>query len=172
MESFKLKIIFINTGFSENNEVVQGLIGCHFKNNYRLNLGVNVFVKNVETKSGEIVTLAFWDVCSKPSFKFFLSSLYKGAMGVFGLIKDVRSYEIVRKQIDEIKNITKMDVPYVLVFIDNNETASLDLNNIKIQVNSEGGTLIKISEAEDRKVNDAVLELAHKIIASNMIVPN
>ncbi|MBN1803597.1 MAG: hypothetical protein JW891_18955 [Candidatus Lokiarchaeota archaeon] len=172
MQSFKLKIIFINTGFSENNAVVQGLIGCHFENNYRLNLGVNVFVKNIETKSGEVVTMAFWDVCSKPSFKFFLSSLYKGAMGIFGLINDNRSYEIVRKQVNDIRITTKMEVPYVLVLIENESTANLDLVQIEEQVEREGGILIKISEADDCKVNDAVLELARRIIDSNIYIPS
>lgn len=173
MQSFKFKLIFINYGdYNENNRSFEEIIGITFESNYRINLGVNVFIKNVELHDGEIATLSFWDICEKETFKFFRKSLYRGAMGALIAfdLSDAESYRIITNQIQEIHNVLIQKIPYVLAGINRGKIdSSLDLEEIRINTEDDGGIFVELSDQYDNSLIDVIVEMTQKIINSKLV---
>ncbi|MFX1277104.1 MAG: hypothetical protein ACFFBP_19385 [Promethearchaeota archaeon] len=148
-------------------------MGITFESNYRITLGVNVFIKNIELFDGEIATLSFWDICEKETFKFFRKSLYRGAMGAviaFDL-SDAECYRAVKDQIKEIHEELITKIPYVLIGVDKGKIdESLDLTNIKRDTEENGGIFIELSDYSDEIFIDALTEMTQKIVNSKMVM--
>ncbi len=174
MPSFKFKLIFINQrGFDGNTHSFQELIETSFERNYRNNLGVNVFIKNIEILDGEIATLCFWDISEKEIFKFFRKSLYRGATGVviaFDL-SDLESYERTNSQIQEIRSILGREIPYVLIGVNKGKiNDQLDMDELTISAEQNGGIFIEFSEDTNILFLNAITHMILKIIDSRCII--
>jgi len=174
MQSFKFKLIFINhRGFDSTKRSFQELIGTSFERNYRINLGVNVFIKNIEIMNGEIATLCFWDISEKEIFKFFRKALYRGATGAiiaFNL-SDSEGYENAHHQIQEIHNFLGNKIPYVLIGVKKGKIdISLDLKEIKSSTEDNGGIFVEILDDSDIIFMDILKKMTQKIINSKVVV--
>ena len=168
MPSFKFKLIFINQrGFVGNKHTFQELIETKFERNYRNNLGVNVFIKNIDILDGEIATLCFWDISEKETFKFFRKSLYRGATGVviaFDLA-DLECYERANSQIQEIRSILEREIPYVLIGVNKGKIdVKLDLQDLTISAEHNGGIFIEFSEDSEIFFLNDITQLILNII--------
>jgi len=117
MSSFKIKIVYYSAGSLGKPVPIQRYFGKGFSSNYQINIGVNVYVRDYDYKSGEIATLSFWDIGEQEKFKFFQKSLLKGAFGavlVFDL-SDKSSFEEVKKLLFNARNVTFKKKPFILI---------------------------------------------------------
>jgi len=62
MSSFKIKIIYYSAGSVGKSVPIERYFDKGFSSNYQINIGVNVYVKEIEYTTEDIATLSFWDI--------------------------------------------------------------------------------------------------------------
>ena len=70
MSSFKIKIAYYNAGSAGKSSSIERYFGKGFSENYQMNIGVNVYVKEIVYDIDDIATLSFWDIGEQEKFKF------------------------------------------------------------------------------------------------------
>ena len=172
MSSFKLKIILMGIPNAGKEELIARSIKNRFAANYKLTVGVDILTKDVEYIQGEIATLSIWDIGGQQRFEFIRSTFYKGAAGallVFDLTRD-QTYREIGNWLTEIRQFAGENMPFVLI---GNKVHLLTLMNptinreeIRELVESEGGIYIETSPNNIDIVEEAFCEITRRIIKS------
>jgi Ras-related protein Rab-11A len=151
---------------------MQRFIKNRFAANYKLTVGVDILTKDVEFRPGEVATLSIWDIGGQQRFEFIRSTFYKGAAGallVFDLTRE-QTYIQVTDWLIEIKQITDMNIPFVLignkVDLIKDVGIVIDRKNVEAFVKKEGGIYIETSAITGIHVDGAFSELTRRIIDS------
>ena len=166
MSSFKIKIIYYSSGFVGNSIPIERYFGKGFSSNYQINIGVNVYVKEIEYNNKDIATLSFWDINEQEKFKFFRKSLIKGAGGAileFDLTQ-INTFEEVKAILNQARKITLRKVPFILIGNAGSGRSAIDREEIQSFVEKEGGIYIESSYKTEEKLNDALADLTREII--------
>ncbi len=172
MHSYKFKLIFINIqGFDDVENSFQELFGTSFEKNYQTNIGVNVYIKNIDIFDGMIATVSFWDISEKEIFKFFRKSLYKGATGAIIAfdLSDREFYKNACHKILEIRQELSMELPYVLVGVNKGKIDELlDLKMLKTSIIDDGGIFFEFTDDSSDIFINTIVVMIQKIIKSKL----
>ena len=133
--------------------------------NWRLDRAFNAQIKNVEYKPKKYVTLNIWDMVIPSKFESFRDLFYKGTAGVV-LILDLTKEETLIQIKNQYREIKKKigKIPFILIGVKLHLRVVLDRKKAEEFVISEGGIYIEIEDASMYNVDDAILELTHKIL--------
>ncbi|MFX1370450.1 MAG: hypothetical protein ACFFCE_01220 [Promethearchaeota archaeon] len=98
-------------------DFIQKYFKIRFKTNYKLMIGVNIMVKDIEIKPGEVARFSIWDISNDTSFETLQHFYYKGALGAF-LIFDIskrHSFELIKNHHNQIQQIFGKNFPFLLI---------------------------------------------------------
>ncbi|MFX1313512.1 MAG: ADP-ribosylation factor-like protein [Promethearchaeota archaeon] len=169
MSSFKLKVLLTGPKAIDKSNLVQKIVKKKFQTNYKLTVGVDILIKEVEYRQGEIATLSIWDIGRQQRFDIIRNTFYKGATGVILIFDLTREHTFVetRKLLTEIRQFTG-PIPFILI---GNNVKLFELTDIKgIRdvarkfARNEGGIYIEMSLTNKDIVEEAFRELTRKII--------
>ena len=166
MSSFKIKIIYYSAGSARQSVPIKRYIDKGFTSNYQINIGVNVYVKEIEINPEDIATLSFWDIGEQEKFKFFRNALIKGAFGAileFDLSK-ISTFDEVKKILDQARKVTSRKVPFILIGNADSGRSTIDRKEIARFVEKEDGIYMETSDNTEVTLNKALTELAREII--------
>ena len=172
MSSFKIKIVYYDTGSVSESVPIESYFGKGFSTNYQISIGVNVYVKDYEYGPHDTATLSFWDVGEQEKFKFFRKSLLKGALGavlVFDLSSKA-SFEEVKGILNDAREITSKTIPFVLIGNKTSGQSSIEKIDITSYVKKEGGIYLETSTQIKEQLNKALIELTREIIEHFVLI--
>jgi small GTP-binding protein len=99
-------------------DLLKKIADSYFARQYKMTTGVDIFSKEIETESLEMVRLSIWDISESERFETLRRQLYKqaeGAMLIFDLSQESTLHHII-KRYEELSNI-RGKIPFILIGI-------------------------------------------------------
>ncbi|NVM19145.1 MAG: GTP-binding protein [Candidatus Lokiarchaeota archaeon] len=175
MSSFKpFKILLLGAAGVGKIDFFEKIIKNRFAANYKLTVGAEILVKDVEFKPGKVAKLSIWDIGGQQRFEFIRSTFYKGALGIISVFDVMReqTYIETRKWLTEIRQFAGAHVPFLLIGNTANLTETkkpaIDSNEVSEFVDKEGGVYLEASPDMTLIVEEALRELTRKIVDKSM----
>jgi len=167
--SFKLKVLLKGTPDAAKDNLFQKFIKSRFERDYKLTVGVDILIMDVEYEKGEIATLSIWDLGSQKRYEFMQNRFYKGAVAVL-LIFDLSREETYTEAINWLTEIKQFagSIPFILIGNNVDLVESKDKTRIQKEARefakNEGGFYIETSPTKIDIVEDTIRLLTRKII--------
>jgi small GTP-binding protein len=175
--SYVFKILLCGPAAVGKTSLVDRFISKKFKEEYKLTVGVDCVIKEIDLPSGNKVSLSIWDIAGQQRFEFIRKLYYEGARGillVFDLTRPETYDEVVNLWLKEARDATKTaDLPFVLI------GNKLDLVSITGEMidrgaarafaEQEGSTYIETSAVDGTMVDEAFLELAQRMVHTGRV---
>ncbi|MFX1410867.1 MAG: hypothetical protein ACFFA6_10965 [Promethearchaeota archaeon] len=172
MHSFKLKIILVGLSNRDNKDFFQSFFRGFFKKrfalDYKFSIGVDILTKDVEFKPGELATLSVWDISKQNRFNFIHDIFFRGATGavlIFDLMKE-QTYKESRKWLEEIRQITQEEIPFLLIGFKSQVEKMIDINKIREFAEKEKGIFVELASKKSEDLDKAIYDLTRRIIDS------
>ncbi|MBN2154613.1 MAG: GTP-binding protein [Candidatus Lokiarchaeota archaeon] len=167
--NYKLKVLLCGSPYGEKTKLVNRFVQSKFNHNYKTNVGVDIFTKNVELKNNKSCTLSIWDIGSSSRFRFMRSTFYRGAscaILVFDLTKDT-TWDEVKEWCNEItKYVGKIPIAYVGNHMERIEGIySEKRNKFRNLVESSGNMYFETS-AMGEKIEDIFSTLVERTVGT------
>ncbi len=170
MTGYSFKVILIGPPAVGKTSLLNRFVHNEFDLSYKLTIGVDFLTKTLEYEPSNQAKLQIWDIGGQERFKFLHRSFYDGAFGaliVFDLSRQ-QTFLGMKTWISEMRSILTNDIPKVIIgnksdlipdigqVIDRNEVEEYSKNN--------GCIYLETSAKTGENVEDAFLELTHRMV--------
>jgi small GTP-binding protein len=165
---YLLKIILIRA--AGEGKIFERIIKKKFQENYKLTIGADFLIKDVEFKPNEIAKLCIWDIGMQKRFKSLRNLFYQGALGallIFDLTRE-QSYLETKKWYNEIKEAVG-PIPFIFIGDNVHLVAAAIREEAHEFFKNLGGIYVEIYPTSIDVVENVILELTQKIIIQHSI---
>ena len=139
-------------------------------------IGLDYRLKTLILDDHKIVKIQLWDTAGQDKFRAITRNYYKGARGIILIydVTNVKSYENIKKWINEIKEEISEKVSIVLVAnkIDNTAERKISKEQGEKLANDYEVAFFETSAKTGEGVNESVLYLVQKIVETDPEVKN
>jgi len=114
---YKFKVLIIGPGAVGKTSLINRFVHNQFSLKYKLTIGADFLMKNVEYKPSKTAKLTIWDIGGQERFRFLNRSFYKGANGallVFDLTRE-HTYIETKRWLSDMRSIMKDKIPVMLI---------------------------------------------------------
>ena len=154
---YLFKCIIVGDGGAGKTAIVVRFSQGFFKEKYKLTIGVEFAVKNIEL-AGNVVKLQIWDTGGQDRFQYVRPLYYKGAMGCIVLfdLTNRESFDHIPRWLDEVQKEAG-EIPMLLV---GNKTDLKDQRMVSFEDAKELANKLKMEYIESSaKTGDGVKDL-------------
>ena len=134
-------------------------------------IGLDYRLKTLILDDHKIVKIQLWDTAGQDKFRAITRNYYKGARGIILIydVTNVKSYENIKKWINEIKEEISEKVSIVLVAnkIDNTAERKISKEQGEKLANDYEVAFFETSAKTGEGVNESVLYLVQKIVETD-----
>ena len=134
-------------------------------------IGLDYRLKTMILDDHKIVKIQLWDTAGQDKFRAITRNYYKGARGIILIydVTNVKSYENIKKWINEIKEEISEKVSIVLVAnkIDNTAERKISKEQGEKLANDYEVAFFETSAKTGEGVNESVLYLVQKIVETD-----
>lgn len=173
MQDFKIKILLADLG---KNEKIQSDLKKKFGKNFKLSVGIDILIKNIELEKELNGVLVIWNVSGENIFEVIKNLYFREedvALVVFDLT-EINTYRKMRECLSEIHKFNLDVFPYILI---GNKYTRLKKDNLLVYSNEaknfakkNGCIYLEISTDTREDINVAINQLARKILKSKILV--
>lgn len=169
MEKSRLKIIVLGSVATGKTSLIKKFTEAKLSKSYKITVGVDILIKEVEYENGKIAELSIWDVGGQKRFDYVRDKFYEGTDGaiiVFDLMKK-KTYQDVKKWLADLTKFGGNDIPFVLlgntINISKIKKETINRDEVRVFAEKEGGLYIEASTKNYDNVEKVFLELIHQI---------
>ena len=131
-------------------------------------IGLDYRLKTMILDDHRIVKVQLWDTAGQDKFRAITRNYYKGARGIILIydITNIKSYENIKKWINEIKEEISENVTIVLIGnkIDNEKERKISKEQGEKLANDYNVSFFETSAKTGQGVNESVFYLVQKIV--------
>ena len=139
-------------------------------------IGLDYRLKTLILEEQKIVKIQLWDTAGQDKFRAITRNYYKGASGIILIfdVTNVKSYENIKKWINEIKEEISEKVSIVLIGnkIDNVQERKISKDQGEKLANEIGVKFFETSAKTGEGINESVFFLVKKIFENDPEVKN
>ena len=133
-------------------------------------IGLDYRLKTMILDDHKIVKVQLWDTAGQDKFRAITRNYYKGARGIILIydVTNIKSYENIKKWINEIKEEISEEVTIVLIGnkIDNEGERKISKEQGDKLANDYNVTFFETSAKTGKGINESVFYLIQKIVDS------
>ena len=134
-------------------------------------IGLDYRLKTMILDDQKIVKVQLWDTAGQDKFRAITRNYYKGARGIILIydITNIKSYDNIKKWINEIKEEISENVTIVLIGnkIDNEKERKISKEQGEKLANDYNVSFFETSAKTGQGVNESVFYLVQKILESD-----
>ena len=134
-------------------------------------IGLDYRLKTMILENHKIVKVQLWDTAGQDKFRAITRNYYKGARGIILIydVTNIKSYENIKKWINEIKEEISEKVSIVLIAnkIDNEPERKISREQGEKLAKDNDVTFFETSAKTGEGVNESVFYLVQKIIETD-----
>ena len=139
-------------------------------------IGLDYRLKTMILENHKIVKVQLWDTAGQDKFRAITRNYYKGARGIILIydVTNIKSYENIKKWINEIKEEISEKVSTVLIAnkIDNEPERKISREQGEKLAKDNDVTFFETSAKTGEGVNESVFYLVQKIIETDPEIKN
>ena len=139
-------------------------------------IGLDYRLKTLILEEQKIVKIQLWDTAGQDKFRAITRNYYKGASGIILIfdVTNIKSYEDIKKWINEIKEEISEKVSIVLIGnkIDNVQERKISKDQGEKLANEIGVKFFETSAKTGEGINESVFFLVKKIFENDPEVKN
>ena len=139
-------------------------------------IGLDYRLKTMILENHKIVKVQLWDTAGQDKFRAITRNYYKGARGIILIydVTNIKSYENIKKWINEIKEEISEKVSIVLIAnkIDNEPERKISREQGEKLAKDNDVTFFETSAKTGEGVNESVFYLVQKIIETDPEIKN
>ena len=134
-------------------------------------IGLDYRLKTMILNDQKIVKVQLWDTAGQDKFRAITRNYYKGAKGIILIydVTNIKSYENIKKWINEIKEEISENVTIVLIGnkIDNENQRKISREQGEKLANDYNVTFFETSAKTGQGINESVFYLVQKIVEND-----
>ena len=134
-------------------------------------IGLDYRLKTMILNDQKIVKVQLWDTAGQDKFRAITRNYYKGAKGIILIydVTNIKSYENIKKWINEIKEEISENVTIVLIGnkIDNENQRKISREEGEKLANDYNVTFFETSAKTGQGINESVFYLVQKIVEND-----
>ena len=134
-------------------------------------IGLDYRLKTMILNDQKIVKVQLWDTAGQDKFRAITRNYYKGAKGIILIydVTNIKSYENIKKWINEIKEEISENVTIVLIGnkIDNENQRKISKEQGEKLANDYNVTFFETSAKTGQGINESVFYLVQKIVEND-----
>jgi Ras-related protein Rab-1A len=113
---YLLKVLLIGDSGVGKTSLLYRMTSDKFDENYVTTIGVDFGIQQFDV-NGKIVKMQIWDTAGQERFKAIVTSYYRGSHAIFLVydVTDIKSFDNIRKWIEEIKQYADENVKLFLI---------------------------------------------------------
>ena len=139
-------------------------------------IGLDYRLKTMILENHKIVKVQLWDTAGQDKFRAITRNYYKGARGIILIydVTNIKSYENIKKWINEIKEEISEKVSIVLIAnkIDNEPERKISREQGEKLAKDNDVTFFETSAKTGEGVNESVFYLVQKIVETDPEIKN
>ena len=139
-------------------------------------IGLDYRLKTMILENHKIVKVQLWDTAGQDKFRAITRNYYKGARGIILIydVTNIKSYENIKKWINEIKEEISEKVSIVLIAnkIDNEPERKISREQGEKLAKDNDVTFFEASAKTGEGVNESVFYLVQKIVETDPEIKN
>ena len=134
-------------------------------------IGLDYRLKTMILDDQKMVKVQLWDTAGQDKFRAITRNYYKGARGIILIydVTNIKSYENIKKQINEIKEEISENITIVLIGnkIDNENQRKISKEQGEKLANDYNVTFFETSAKTGQGINESVFYLVQKIVEND-----
>ena len=139
-------------------------------------IGLDYRLKTMILENHKIVKVQLWDTAGQDKFRAITRNYYKGARGIILIydVTNIKSYENIKKWINEIKEEISEKVSIVLIAnkIDNEPERKISREQGEKLAKDNDVTFFEASAKTGEGVNESIFYLVQKIVETDPEIKN